>query len=161
MSLAQRTTTIRLRFRDNDGAESTCECNLAAGVSPTSAISFASAWAVLVQALSDAVLVSSDVILRWHDPSPSPAAVGSNCFAMGTFILDTASSDFGAVRVPAIALSFLETTGPFAFIAIDQTLSTVIALTTALVDGLSGVEPCDPFASDYVSISAAYLEIFE
>ncbi len=123
MALSQRTTTVRVRMRDNDGTESTCECNLLASVAPDDAVSFLSAWAALVQALSSATIISTDVILRWTDPTPGAATFGSDCFRMGTFLLDTASSDISSVRVPALDSSFLVTTGPFADIAIDQTRS--------------------------------------
>jgi len=160
VSLTQRTTSIRLRFRDNDGAESTCECNLRASVSPEDAITFLGAWASIVQALSSAKIVSTEVIIRYHDPSPGAAGIGSDVNYQGTFILDTASLDQSTVRVPSLDPSFLETTGPFAFIRIDQTITAVSDLITALSGGLSSVEPCDPFASDLTAINVAYVEQF-
>jgi len=160
VSLTQRTTSIRLRFRDNDGAESICQCNLASSVSAASAASFLSAWAPLVQALSDAAIVSAEVVIHWTDPARPPAGAGSDVLRQGTFLLDTASSDIGAARVPAISDDFILATGPYAGIGIDTALADVVSLITALTDGIDGTEPCDPFADDFVSINAAYIEQF-
>lgn len=160
MSLAQRTTTIRLRFRDNDGSESTCESHVFSSVSPDDALAFLVAWTPLVQAISSAKVVSTDVIIRYTDSTPGTADSGSDATFQGTFIFDTASLDQATVRIPAFDPAFLETTGPFAFIRIDQTITAVSDLITALTDGLSSVEACDPFASDLTAINVAYVEQF-
>jgi hypothetical protein len=78
----------------------------------------------------------------------------------GTFIFDTASLDQSTVRIPSLDPSFLETTGPFAFIRIDQTITAVADLITALADGTTGIEACDPFVSDLTAINVAYVEQF-
>lgn len=160
MSLTQRTTTVRLRFRDNDSAEATCDVNLRTTVSIDDAITFLASWHPIVQAISSATIISADVIVRWHDPSPGTPDLASDDNFQGTFIFDTASSDQATIRIPSFDPSFLETTGPFAFIRIDQTITAVLDLITTIVDGLSSVEPCDPFASDLTAINVAYVEQF-
>lgn len=160
MSLAQRTITARLRFRDNDGAESTCDSNVLSSVSPDDAIDFLLALAPLVQAISSATLVSCDVIIRYTDSTPGSPDIGSDVNYQGTLIFNTASLDLATVRIPSLDTAYLETTGPFAFIRIDQTITAIQDLIVALADGLSSVEACDPFASDLVSINVAYAEQF-
>lgn len=160
MALIEQTRMVRLRFRDNDGAESTCQTNLAISVSPASALTFLSSWRGVVAALSSAVCIEADIILRWTEPTPAPAGALSDVERQGVLIFTTPAPTFAVVRVHSLDESFLESSGPFAGIRIDQTLATVQDLALALATGVAGVQACDPFLNDLLSIAQAYKEQF-
>lgn len=160
MALVQRTHLLRLRFRDNDLAESTCEINLSSGVGLSSALTFLASWRAIVISLSSATCTDADLIVRYVEPAPASAGAGSDCLRSGTFILDTATADLAVVRVPSIDVTMLESSGPYAGIRVDQTITAIIDFVAALTSGIGGVEPCDPFASDLVIIDQAFKEQF-
>lgn len=158
MSIVQRTHLIRLRFRDNDLTESTCEANLSYSVAESTALTFLASWRSIVSALSSAVCIEADLLVRWTETNSSGAGSQSDSFRHGVFIIETAVPDLAVIRVPSIDLSLLETTGPFAGIRIDQSNTDVIAFIDALCNGIGGIQPCDPFGNDLVQISQAYKE---
>jgi len=160
MALVQQTLLARLRFRDNDGAESTCQTNLATSVSPASALTFVSSWRSIVSALSSAVCIEADVVLRWSETATGGAGAQSDALRHGVFIFETAVPDLATVRVPSLDQSLLETSGPYADIRIDQTLTAVADFIAALTAGAAGVQPCDPFENDLLTIAEAYKEQF-
>jgi hypothetical protein len=148
----------RLSFRDNDGAESTCQANLPAGAGAAAGLSFVSSWRPLVEALSSAVCLEADLVLRWTETSVLSVGTGTDVFRHGVLIFDTSVPDLAVIRVPSLDQSLLEATGPFAGVHIDQTQSAVIALVDALTNGISGIEPCDPFENDLLTLSSAFVE---
>jgi hypothetical protein len=158
MALIEQSRMVRLLFRDDDNAESTCQTNLPISVSPASALTFLSSWRGVVSALSSAVCIEADIILRWTETTPGPAGVLSDVQRQGVFIFNTPVPDFATVRVISIDDSFLETVGPYAGIRIDQTLTAVSDFIAAITAGLSGIQPCDPFVNDLLTIAQAYKE---
>lgn len=160
MALIEQTRLVRLRFRDNDGAESTCQANLSVSVSHSSALAFLSSWRGVVGALSSAVCVEADVVLRWTETQPAAADASSDIHRQGVFIFNTPMPDLATVRIHSIDDTFLETVGPYAGIRIDQTLSAVSDLIAALTTGAAGVQACDPFVNDLLTIADAYREQF-
>jgi len=160
MALVQRTHLVRLTFRDDDQTESTCEVNLASGVDLDSALTFLAGWRSIIAALSSAVCVASDLLVRLAETHTAGAGLDSDVTRQGTFIFTTAAAGLAVVRVPSIESSRLESTGPYAGIRIDQSQAAVGALIDALTNGLAGVEPCGPFVSDLVTIDQAYKELF-
>lgn len=157
MALVQRTHIIRLRFVDNDGAQSTCEINLAVGTAYATALAFAAAWRPLVEQLSDAVCIASDLLIRWTETNAPASGSASDVQRNGVFIFG-AALEMAALHVPSLDLRVLESTGPYAGIRIDQTRPSVQAFAAALANGLNGVQPCDPFAVDLGPLTRAYRE---
>lgn len=158
MAWVQLPMLARLQFRDNDGAESTCQTNLPVASGPAAGLSFVASWRPVVEALSSAVCFEADLILRWTETSVPSVSTDSDVFRHGVFIFDTAVPDLAVFRVPSLDQSMLETTGPFAGVHIDQTLAAVIALVDALTNGISGIEACDPFENDLLTLSSAFVE---
>jgi len=148
----------RLWFRDNDGAESNCDVNLPAATDLDSALSFLASWRVMVATLSSATCFEVELFIRYVDSTPMTPAMGSSVLRHGVFIFGSEPSDMAIVRVPSIAPALLESSGPFAGIAIDLAAADVIAAVAALASGLAGVEPCDPFAIDLGDLVTAYKE---
>lgn len=160
MALVLRPYHVRLSFIDNDGAESTCSTHIPSSAGAGAGLSFALAWRDLVIPLSDAVNTASDLVINWTETTPAPAGAGANVRRAGTFIFTTAAGELAAVRVPSIDESLLLTSGPYAGIAIDLAAPDVAAFVSAIADGLGGVQPCDLFLDDLVSVSSAFVEQF-
>lgn len=156
--LVQRTHLVRLRFRDNDNHDSTCEVNLGSSTGYAAALTFAASWCQLVQALSSAVCIEYEFLVRWTETQSGGALPLADAFQQAVFIFETAIPDLAVVRVPGIDPALLESSGPYAGIRVDQTQPAVIGLVDALTNGLGGVQACDPFANDLVQLSEAYKE---
>lgn len=129
-------------------------------MSPAGGLAFMSSWRGLVESLSDAVCLDSDLLVRWKETTEPAAGVSSSVLRQGVLIFSTPTPDLATIRIPSIDQALLETSGPYAGIAIDQTQPAVIALVNALTSGAAGVEPCDPFVLDLVALSTAYVELF-
>lgn len=158
MALAARTQLARVWFRDNDGAESYCDVNLPGSTSPDSALSFLASWRGMVEALSSAACFEVELFIRFTDSTPPSAASGSSVLRHGVFIFGSDPDAMAIVRLPSIAPELLESSGPFAGIAIDLAAPGVADLVAALASGLAGVAPCDPLAVDLGDLAAAYRE---
>lgn len=160
MALIQLPTMTRLRFQDNDLAVSACQTHIPPAISAAAGLSFLASWRGVVQSLSDAVCIDSDLLVRWKENTEPVAGSSSAVLRQGTFIFTTPTPDLATIRVPSIDQALLETSGPYAGIAIDQTQPAVIAFVSAITGGLTGVQACDPFVLDLVALSSAYVELF-
>lgn len=160
MTFVQQTTLVRLRYRDNDGAESTCQVNFASSVSYDTLLSLIPSWRFRVDALSTAVCIAGDLVIRFAEKDTITAGPQSNTRRSGLFSYDTAASLFYTYHLPSIAQDFIMQSGPFPGIQIDLALPDVIAMTDAFSNGLSGTQPCDIDATDLLSVSNAYVEQF-
>lgn len=160
MALVLRPYHIRLSFIDNDGAESTCSTHIPSSAGAGAGLSFALAWRNLVIPLSDAVNTDADLIVGWTETTPAPAGAGANVRRAGTFIFNTSAGELASIRVPSIDESLLLTSGPYAGIGIDLASSDVAAFVSAIAGGVGGVQACDPFLDDLVSVASAFVEQF-
>jgi hypothetical protein len=156
--LVQRTYHVRLLFRDNDGAEATCELNLKSDTSESDLWAFAFAWRSLVENVSSAVCVELDIIARWTETLTTTAGDESAVGRQGVFLFGNTLGDFAAVRVPSLDSSLLLSDGVYAGIAIDLASLPVADLATALASGVGGIEACDPWGLDLVELAIAYME---
>jgi hypothetical protein len=154
----EQTMLARLTFRDDDGAEATCQANLPVAAGASAGLSFLTSWRAIVAVLSSATCIEAELILRWSQTSAPDVGPSTDVHRHGVLIFNTAVPDLAVVRVPSLDQDLLEMTGPFAGVHIDQAQTAVIDLVTALTDGMSGVEPCDPFVNDLVTLSTAFVE---
>lgn len=147
MALVQRAHRLVWRFRDNDGAESTCQTYVANSVSPTAALQVATALAPLLQALSDARMITYNVIIEFVETSRPFISATSNINREGIFIFRTANTpaERFVMRVPSIRRDLLLDDGPYAQIAIDPEAAAVSAFVNAMINGVAGVAPVAPW----------------
>ena len=160
MAFVQQTTLIRLRYKDNDGAVSTCQVNYAPSVPYGTLLSLISSWRSLIGALSTAICIEADLVIRFAEKDLVTAGPQSNTRRSGLFSYNTAASLYYTYHLPSIATDFIMNSGPFPGIQIDLTLPDVIAFTDAMSFGLSSTQPCDIDATDLLTISNAYVEQF-
>lgn len=158
MPMVRRTHLVRLRFRDNDGAESTCEMNIHQSVALKDALVYAALIRPLIAALSSAICIDYSVIARWKETNrPTPGSSSDNQ-RVGAFIFETAlSGNRAIVVVPSLDERVL--TGlpdPFAGINIDQAHPDVAAFIAAMELGIGGIAPVSPFSIDLLTLKAAY-----
>jgi hypothetical protein len=158
--LAQQTSLIRLRYRDNDLTDSTCQVNFTPDVDPSTLLSLVSSWRALISAISSAVCVESDVIVRYSDPSQPAAGMASSVKRSGTFIYDNGAASLVVLRIPSIRSDLILSSGPYAGIGIDVDNADVMDYVNAVMGGISGISVCDPFGSDVVALSNAFVEQF-
>lgn len=156
MSFSQKTYLCRYRFRDNDGAESTCEVQLHPEESVGAALSFCGLLRPIIQALSDAVCIEADLFVRWHQITTSVLA--SNTLDQGTFIFNTDVPDLAIIRIPSIKTSVLESSGPYEGIRIDQSHTDVATFVAAVTGGI-GIESASALGDDLVTLAEAFREL--
>lgn len=158
MAFAQQTTLIRLRFRDNDGSESTCQVNFAPSVGVDTVLSLVAPFRTLIQGLSTAKCIEADAVWRWNDTAHYAISDTSNTRRSGAFSFETSATTLYFFRIPSINPSFIMESGDYANIAIDITNSTVMDFINAMTGGISGVAPCNQFLNDLTGISTAFVE---
>lgn len=149
MALVQQAHTVIFRFRDDDGAETTCETHLAGYVSLDSALAFAGQLGPLIAALSDAVMITYNVIAGWVENSPPVADSASMVSRAGVFLFRTTNipQERYVIAIPSIRQDLVLTLGEFPGVQIDPTNAAVVAFTSALTDGLNGVHVVAPWAT--------------
>ena len=158
MAFVKQTTILRFWFRDNDQTESNTQVQFPALVDGATLQGLVSPYAALMQAISSAIVVRVDVVMRWVEPTPGVADVLSSVRRSGVFTLDSSSPALCAVRVPSVQPGNIITTGPYAGIWLDQSLGEVQAVGNILVNGAHSVQPCDPFGDDITAVSQAFME---
>ena len=147
MAWVQQGHTVLFRFRDNDGAESTCEARLRVSVSLDTALSFAAALRPLVAALSDAALITCDVIASWVETAPAVLGTAPVDRA-GIFLFRTANIPWEryVFALPSLRDDLVLSAGDFAGVQIDADNADVAAFVAAMTDGLGGVRVRAPWS---------------
>ena len=147
MAWVQRAHTVLFRFRDNDGAESTCAVHLRVNVPLDAALSFAAALRPLVAALSDAAMITYNVIAEWVETAPAVIAPAPVTQA-GVFLFRTANipQERYVLALPAIRDDLVISTGDFAGVQLDATAPDVAAFLAAMTDGIGGIRVRAPWA---------------
>lgn len=143
--------TIQFSFRDNDGAQSTCEVYLPGATTPAAAITFATALQPIVSALSDATLVGMNVIFGYHEDAIGVIAP-SDVENKGLFLFNAGNGVAASVTVPSILESVLLGNNK----DIDQANAAVSDFLDAMTLGLGGTQPCNNSGSDLVGTKDAY-----
>lgn len=158
MSFIAITQVVRLRWRDNDGAETFSLLNIGAEIDYVSALSMLASFYGLSVPMSTALAIGADLLIRYAENTNITSVSTSDTRRQGIFIFGEAPDGLAVVRLPSILESMLTTSGPYAGIAIDQSIPAVAAFISALVSGIGGVVPCDPMAIDLGDIAAAYMQ---
>ena len=148
MAWVQQAHSVIYRFRDNDGAESTCALHLAVGVPLDTALSFAAALRPLVAALSDAALITYNLVIKWVETTPGNPDATSRVSRDGVFLFLTSNipEERYILALPSIRSDLVRADGDFAGIQLDSEAADVAAFTAAMIAGLDGVRPVAPWA---------------
>jgi hypothetical protein len=149
---------LRFRYIDNDMTTSPCQINFPSSIDPSTLLSQASLWRALFDALSSAVCIGYDVVVRETTDTPPNPGVASSVKRSGAFVFDTNTATLTIMRVPSIRNDLILTSGIYAGIGIDLADSDVSAFTDAMIYGLSGIHPSDPFGIDIVALSNGIVE---
>lgn len=147
MAWVQKSHTVLFRFRDNDGAESTCEVHLRVALPLDTALSFAAALAPLAAALVDAALITYNVIADWVETAPVAPGTAP-VTAAGVFLFRTANipQERYVLALPTIRDDLVLAEGDFAGVQLDADNADVAAFVAAMTDGLDGVRVRAPWA---------------
>ncbi|NJK81337.1 MAG: hypothetical protein HC914_16195 [Chloroflexaceae bacterium] len=156
MAFVQRSHLLQWRFRDNDGAESTCQTHVPASVSLAAAYNLAAALGPLIASLSDAVLITINVVAQWVETTPVAIPEISDVTRAGVFIWRTGNipADRYILQIPSFRRQLLLSAGPYTNVAIDPDAPEVAAITDAMVNGVGGVAPVAPWQGGDFSGSA-------
>lgn len=158
MSVIAITQVLRLRWRDNDGAETFSLLNIGASVDYVSALSWLASFYGISAPMSTALIIGADLLIRYAENTNITSVDTSDTRRQGVFIFGESPDGLAVVRLPSILESVLMTSGPYAGIEIDQSLPAVAAFVAALTNGIGGVIPCDPMAIDLGDLATAYMQ---
>lgn len=147
MAFVQRPHEVIWRWRDNDGAESTHQHYISQNVAIEAALQFAASMAAFAQPLSDAALITYNVVVNWVETSTPIIEPVSNVRRAGVFVFETNSYPFERYifAIPSFRQELLKTDGDFAGIAIDSGQADVSAFIAAMADGIAGMAPIAPW----------------
>jgi hypothetical protein len=145
------TITITFTFRDNDGKESTTEVLLPGATTAAAAITYATAARVLLAAVSDAVLISMNILLGYYENAIGTIP-SSDIENKGVLLFNSANGLKSSLAIPSILESVLQGNNQ----DIDQANADVSALMDAMTLGLSGTQPVNASGSDLVGVREAY-----
>jgi hypothetical protein len=158
MSWVEQPIKIAVTWGDEGGTTSRTEIFC----SPThlsQAVAFAETYMAKTAALSDCTALSYEVVLTsvLVDTTIWPAAGATNSDA-GVFIFDTDVSTLALLALPGFKADLLATTGDYAGVEIDQTLTNVANWLAVVVNGVSGVHPQSPLGETIGALSVCYLQ---
>jgi hypothetical protein len=144
--LVQRSHIVLYRFRDNDGAESTAQVYLAASVPIDTALAFAAALRPLMADLSDAPVITFDLVVRLTENNAFIPGT-SDVRRAGTFLFRTTNVplDRYVLNVPSLRLDLVQTSGDYAGVALQLDAPEIIAFVNAMTNGINGVRPVAPW----------------
>lgn len=149
--VAKPITTVTFTFRDNDGAESTTEVLIPGAATAAAAVAFATAIRPLIAALSDAVIVSQNIILGFYE-NAIPTIPSSDVENKGVFQFNSANGIKSSIAVPSILEAVLQGNNK----DIDQAVTAVSDFIAAMTAGLSGTQPSNLSGADLVGVRDAY-----
>lgn len=149
--VAKPVQKITFTFRDNDGAESTTEVVIPGATTPANAVTFATALRALIAPLSDAVIVSMNIILGYYE-NAIPTIPSSDVENKGLFLLNAANGIQSSIAIPSILESVLQSNNK----DIDQAASDVSDFIDAMTAGLSSIQPSNLSGADLVGVKDAY-----
>lgn len=149
--VARPAISITYTFRDNDGKQSTVEVQIAGATAPAAAVTFASALRAVLTALSDATLVSQNVIIGSYEDAVG-AVPRSDVEDKGLFNFFTASGQRSSIAIPSVQEAVLQANNQ----DIDGTNAAVAAFVNAMTLGLGGTQPAGAGGADLTGVASSY-----
>lgn len=114
---------------DASGSKSSIECWVPFATAIADVIAGADILRPLVQALTDAVIVTQSVTFSYADNAPGTPVAGSRIEEKGVFVWRTANGRTTRFSIPAIKDTLLKASG-----AVDRSNLAVAAMITAVTD---------------------------
>lgn len=145
-----------IEFVDGSGNLAHMQIRLKSEVTAASALDALAALAATIAPMTDCAITA--IMVRYYrlaDPRTPPPGT-ERASTTGALIFDCADEgEYAILRVPAINSDFVRVDGAGAGVLLDVDSAPLAALIDLLVDGLA----CNPFASDIVELSAAYVQL--
>jgi len=156
MALVDGAISISFRFVDDDLAEGRTSVKLPAGTAYGDAITFASDYVNLLDAVSGCALQGYTVTQVVYDDTYPVGAAGSDVEDKGVLTIRTVGGGTSTLSWPGVLESILVSTITPAGTYINLSNTAVAALVAALVNGIDGTEPSDRRGADFLSVKEAY-----
>lgn len=160
MAWVQAITLLRFYFRDNDNTTTYCEAKYAASVDLDSLLSLLPSWTSIIAPLTNAVCVERTMTAQYKETATPAPAIGSNVKSSAVFYFSNAAGEISTARIPSIKPAYIESSGPYAGIALVTGDPTIGAFTDMLIFGDRVVNPCDQHGNDLETYLSGMVEIF-
>jgi hypothetical protein len=143
-------------FQDDDLAQSAHTVDFPAATTMAAVLAYATAYAALIDPVTDCVLKSYSVIENFFDDTYPLAAAGSDVEDKGILKIRTQNNKVKTFSWPgvieAVLLNTISPPGTY----IDLANAAVSALVAALITGIAGTQPSNDRGEDFLSIVEAY-----
>jgi hypothetical protein len=149
--VAKPVITVTYTFRDNDDKESTVQLYMPGATAPATAISNADSMRAILAQLSDAIIVSQNVLFGSQE-NTIPTIPSSDIENKGVFLFNAANGQPSSIAIPSILESLLQTNNQ----DINQAYTQIGDFINAMTLGLTGIQSVNASGADLSSIKTAY-----
>lgn len=156
MAMVAGKIQLSLTYQDDDLATSRTSVDFPAGTALAAVQTFATAYAALVDPVTDCALIGYSVNQEYYDDAYPVAAAGSDVEDKGVLIIRTVGNAIKTMSWPGVLESVLVNSISPPGTYIDLANVGVAALVSALITGIGGTAPTNGRGDDLRSVKEAY-----
>lgn len=156
MAIVSAGKRLSMTYQDDDLAENAHTLDFPAAATLAAIQAYATAYAALVDPVSDCALKGYTVLERFYDDTYPLAAAGSDVEDKGVLKIRTQNNRIKTFTWPGIIESVLLNTISPPGTYIDLANVAVAALVSALITGIAGTQPSNNRGDDFRSVKEAY-----
>jgi hypothetical protein len=156
MAMVAGPISLSLSYQDDDLAIARTSVPFPSGTTLAAVQSYATAYAALVDPVSDCALIGYSVNQEYYDDTYPLAAAGSDVEDKGVLIIRTVGNAIKTISWPGVMESVLVNSISPPGTYIDLANVAVAALVSALITGIAGTQPSNGRGDDLRSVKEAY-----
>jgi len=156
MAMVAGKVQLSLTYQDDDLATSRTSVDFPAGTALADVQAYASAYAALVDPVTDCALIGYSVNQEYYDDTYPTAGAGSDVEDKGVLVIRTVGNAIKTMSWPGVLESVLVNTISPPGTYIDLANVAVAALVSALITGIAGTAPSNGRGDDLRSVKEAY-----
>lgn len=156
MAIVSEGKRLSMTYQDDDLAEATHTVDFPPATTMAAVQTYATAYAALLDPVTDCVLKGYTVLERFYDDTYPLATAGSDVEDKGILKIRTQNNRIKTFSWPGIVESVLLSTISPPGVYIDLANAAVAALVAALITGIAGTAPSNDRGEDFLSIVEAF-----
>ncbi len=156
MAIVSAGKRLSMTYQDDDLAENAHTVDFPAAVTLAAVQAYATAYAALLDPVTDCALKGYTVLERFYDDTYPVAAAGSDVEDKGVIKIRTQNNRVKTFSWPGIIESVLLNTISPPGTYIDLANAAVAALVAALITGIAGTAPSNDRGEDFLSVVEAF-----
>lgn len=156
MAIVAGSISLALSYQDDDLAIARTSVNFPTGTALADVQAYATAYAALVDPVTDCALIGYSINQEYYDDTYPTAAAGSDVEDKGVLVIRTVGNAIKTMSWPGVLESVLVNTISPPGTYIDLANVGVAALVSALITGIAGTAPSNGRGDDLRSVKEAY-----